>query len=113
MRTKIIRIGPIDLEKKKSNILQEDKYLFILPHFIFNYLQMNSYPWTMQKFKHLNQIINMLNNLDDRKKKISEIRLHQFDQKEILNYMKKIINFHLFKICNKMKKKLTLKDTVL
>ena len=104
LRTKIIRIGPIDLEKKKSNILQEDKYLFILPHFIFNYLQMNSYPWTMQKFKHLNQIINMLNNLDDRKKKISEIRLHQFDQKEILNYMKKkIINFHLFKICKNEK----------
>ena len=50
---------------------------------------MNSYPWTKQKFYHLNQIINLLNSLDKKVKKISEIRFHPMDQDIILNFMKK------------------------
>ncbi len=100
----IIKLGPLNFEKKIGTTIKKKKYIFILPHFEFRYLQMNSYPWTKQKFYHLNQIINLLNSLDKKVKKISEIRFHPMDQDIILNFMKKkITDFKYFKICKKGK----------
>ena len=102
--SKIIRLGPLNFEKKIKPTIEKKKYLFILPHFIFGYLQMNTYPWTKQKLDHLNQIINLFNSLDKRIKKVSVIRFHHLDKGKIQNYMKKSINdFKYFKVCNNSK----------
>ena len=102
--SKIIKLGPINFEKKLGPTREKKKFLFILPHFIFRYVQMNTYPWTKQKFDHLNEITNLFNTLDNEIKKISEIRFHPFDKDVILNYMKKnISDFKHYKIYNKTK----------